>query len=206
MTERISDSAPLLYREGIMELEERYEFLKSKVVKRKSEFNAFIKMLESETSWLTSPASTRFHLNQERGLLKHSVAVTENLLKFRDFLTPQILDESCVIVGLFHDVGKVGMPGKPLYIKNENEWEVKHRNITYKVNPELTQMSLAARSLYLVTKYIPLSDAEAQAILYHDGQYIDDNKCVAHKEEPLTLLLHWADYWTAHIYEEGRAL
>jgi len=65
-------------------------------------------------------------------------------------------------------------------------------------------MSLAARSLYLVAKYIPLSDAEAQAILYHDGQYIDDNRCVAHKEEPLTLLAHWADYWTAHIFEEGR--
>jgi hypothetical protein len=80
------------------------------------------------------------------------------------------------------------------------------RNITYKVNPDITQMSLAARSLYLTAKYIPLSDAEAQAILYHDGQYIDDNQCVAHKEEPLTLLTHWADYWTAHIYEEGREL
>ena len=55
-------------------------------------------------------------------------------------------------------------------------------------------------------KYISLSDAEAQAILYHDGQYVDDNRCVAHKEEPLTLLAHWADYWTAHIYEEGRVL
>ena len=33
---------------------------------------------------------------------------------------------------------------------------------------------------------------------------IEDNKIIAHKEEPLTLLVHWADYWTAHIYEEGR--
>ena len=98
------------------------------------------------------------------------------------------------------------MPGKPLYLKNENEWEVKNRNITYKANPELPQMSLAARSLYLVSKYMPLSDVEAQAILYHDGLYIDDNKRMAHKEEPLTLLVHWADYWTAHIFEEGREL
>jgi hypothetical protein len=28
---------------------------------------------------------------------------------------------------------------------------------------------------------------------------------MTHKEEPLTLLLHWADYGTAHIYEEGSA-
>lgn len=187
-----------------MTLEERYTALKVKVVERKKEFDAFIKMLETETSWLTSPASTRFHLNEEKGLLKHSVSVAENLLKFHDFLAAEISDESCVIVGLFHDVGKVGMPGKPLYIKNDNEWEVKNRNITYKTNPELVYMSLAARSLYLVSKHIPLSEAEAQAILYHDGQYIEGNRCVAHKEEPLTLLAHWADYWTAHIYEEGR--
>jgi hypothetical protein len=188
------------------ELQERYSALKAKVVKRKDSFDAFIKMLENETSWLTSPASTRFHLHEGNGLLRHSVDVAENLLKFRDFLIPQIPDESCVIVGLFHDVGKVGMPGKPLYIKNENEWEVKKRGIAYKINPEVVQMSLAARSLYLVSKYIPLSDAEAQAILCHDGQYVEENRCVAHKEEPMTLLAHWADYWTAHIYEEGRSL
>ena len=188
------------------ELEERYSALKAKVVKRKTSFDTFIHMLETETNWLTSPASTRYHLNVEKGLLKHSVGVAENLLKFRDFLAPEIPDEGCVIVGLFHDVGKVGVPGKPLYIKNDNEWEVKKRGITYKTNPEVVQMGLAARSLYLVSKYIPLSDAEAQAILYHDGQYITENICVAHKEEPLTLLTHWADYWTAHIFEEGRSL
>jgi hypothetical protein len=185
-------------------LEQRYSNLKLKVLERKEDFDAFIKMLETTSNWLTSPASTRYHLNEEGGLLKHSIAVAENLLKFKDFLAPEISEESCVIVGLFHDVGKIGMPGKPLYIKNDNEWEIRNRNITYKTNPDLAYMGLAERSLYLVSKYIPLSDAEAQAILYHDGQYIDDNRYVAHREEPLTLLAHWADYWTAHIYEEGR--
>jgi len=83
-----------------MTLEERYVALKAKVVQRKKEFDAFIEMLERETSWLSSPASTRYHLNEEKGLLKHSVAVAENLLKFRDFLAPQISEEGCVIVGL----------------------------------------------------------------------------------------------------------
>lgn len=187
-------------------LQEKYSALKTKVLKRKAEFDAFIEMLETQTNWLTSPASTRFHLHEGKGLLKHSVGVAENLLKFRDCFAPEIPDESCVIVGLFHDVGKVGMPRKPLYIQNDNEWEVKKRNIAYKTNPEIVQMGLAARSLYLVSKYIPLSDAEAQAILYHDGQYIAENRCVAHKEEPLTLLTHWADYWTAHVFEEGRSV
>ena len=57
-----------------------------------------------------------------------------------------------------------------------------------------------------MAKYIPLGDAEAQAILYHDGQYVYGNREIAHKEHPLTLLAHWADYWTAHIFEEGRKI
>lgn len=189
-----------------MIIRERYEALKSKVVKRKKEFDAFINMLEADTSWLTSPASTRFHLNKEGGLLEHSVGVTETLLKFRELLAPQISEESCVIVALFHDVGKIGMPGKPRYLKNTNEWEIKNRNMTYKVNPAEVDMNLAARSLYLVAKYIPLFDSEAQAILAHDGQYIEANKEYAHRETPLTLLITFADTWTAHVYEEGRKI
>lgn len=188
-----------------MDLINRYDELKKKVTVRKEPFDNFIKLLEDGTTWLTSPASTRFHLSEKQGLLKHSVGVAETLLRFREFLAPAIAEESCIIVGLFHDAGKLGMPDNPLYLPNDNEWMVKNRGIRYKINPDVVAMGLAVRSLYFVTQYIPLTDAEAQAIAYHDGQYIDDNKIIAHKEEPLTLLVHWADYWTAHIYEEGRA-
>ena len=187
-----------------MSVKERYEFLKNKVVNRKKEFDVFIAMFEKETSWLSSPASTKYHLNKEGGLLEHSVGVAETMLKLRETLTPEISEESCVIVGLLHDAGKIGMPGKPRYLKNDNEWEIKKRGMTYKINPEEVYMGLAARSLYLIAKYIPLSDSEAQAILYHDGQYVESNREVAHHEMPLTLLAHFADLWTAHILEEGR--
>jgi hypothetical protein len=183
---------------------ERYDVLKRKVISRQEPFQRFLQFLERETTWLMSPASTRYHLAIERGLLAHSVGVADTLLHLSRFLAPAIPEESCVITGLFHDVGKLGSTGRPLYIPNENEWQVKNRGICYRVNPEVTAMGLAVRSLYLVARFIPLSDEEAQAIAYHDGQYIEENRVVAHKEEPLTLLLHWADYWTAHIYEEGR--
>ena len=189
-----------------MTIKERYEELKEKVVIRQKEFKEFIDMLESDTSWLKSPASTRFHLNKEGGLLEHSVGVAEAMLKLRSILAPQISEESCIIVALLHDVGKIGMPGKPRYIKNTNDWEIRNRNTTYKINPDEVYMNLAVRSLYLIGKYIPLSDAEAQAILYHDGQFIDANKEVAHHEDPLTLLVQFADSWTAHIDEEGRVI
>jgi hypothetical protein len=108
-------------------------------------------------------------------------------------MMPQLDDESAIICSLFHDVGKLGVAGKPLYIKGVNG---------YYYNPKVVSMGLGVRSLYLVSKYIELSDDEAQAIAYHDGQYIDDNHIIAHRERPLTLLLHFADYWTAHIYED----
>lgn len=189
-----------------MTIQSQYEELKNKVITRKPDFDAFITMIETETSWLTSPASTRFHLNKEGGLLEHSVGVAETLLKLKETLAPELSDEACVIVGLLHDVGKIGMPGKPRYLKNDNEWEIRNRNMTYKINSEEVYMNIAVRSLYIISKYISLSDAEAQAILYHDGQFIDANKEVANKEEPLTLLVQFADNWTAHVSEEGRVI
>ena len=180
-----------------MSLDKEYKELQSKVVERKKDFDDFVKFLENETSWLVSPASTKYHLSEEKGLLKHSVGVTKTLLKLRELLTPHLSEESCVIVALFHDVGKVGMPGSPRYLKDGDR---------FIYNKDQVEMQIAQRSLYLVSKYIPLSDEEAQAILYHDGQYIAENKFIAHKECPLTLLLTFADTWTAAVYEEGKEI
>jgi hypothetical protein len=44
-----------------MELLDRYDTLKRKVIERKGSFDRFLALLESETTWLTSPASTRYH-------------------------------------------------------------------------------------------------------------------------------------------------
>jgi hypothetical protein len=45
-----------------MDIMDRYESLKQKVLDRKEAFDRFTQFLEKETTWLTSPASTRFHL------------------------------------------------------------------------------------------------------------------------------------------------
>ena len=96
-----------------MDLMERYQALKEKVSVRKEEFADLMKYIEEETSYLTAPASTKFHLCREHGLLEHCVNVAEQLLKIKVSLAPEISDESCVIVALLHDLGKAGMPGQP---------------------------------------------------------------------------------------------
>ena len=184
-----------------MNYDERYRGLINLVKTREKEVRDFIRFLEEETSWLTSPASTRFHNDFEGGLLEHSISVMETLLKIKEILAPHIESESCVIVGLFHDVGKVGYPGKPYYLPNPNGYDARRK---YIVNPEIVCMGIAVRSLFLVSQHIFLTEEEAQAIVYHDGQYIEENKVIAHREGPLTLLLSYADNWAGSVLERKK--
>ncbi len=182
-----------------MNLMERYQLLKSKISERKKEFNLLMENIERETSYLTAPASTKFHLCKEGGLLEHSVNVAEHLLIIKSSLAPDISDESCVIVGLLHDLGKAGMPNNPLYLKNEPDSKWKH---PYYWNDNLVYLSVPVRSIYLIAPRFPLTEEEAQAIVYHDGQYVEDNRSVAMREEPLTLLLQYADTWSSMVVEK----
>lgn len=167
--------------------------LSKKVVERKKEFGEFVKFLEKETDYFDAPASTMFHLCVKHGLLYHSVGVTETLLKIKNTLAPALSDESCVITGLFHDTGKAGFPGEPLYLPGKKG---------YDMNKNIVELQVAIRSLYVVSSHIPLKTDEAQAIAYHDGQYIPQGRDVAHRETPLLTLLHFADFYTAHIIED----
>ena len=192
-----------------MDLMERYNVLKEKVVIRKKEFEGLMSYIEGETSYMTAPASTKYHLCREQGLLEHSVNVAENLLKIKAVLAPSISDESCVIVGLLHDLGKAGMPGQPQYIKNEPSPKQKAygypASTPYRFNKDLLYLSVPIRGLYLVASRFPLTEEEVQAIVYHDGQYVDDNRSVAAREEKLTLLLQYADNWSGFIVEKGNS-
>jgi hypothetical protein len=189
-------------------VEAEYEALFELLGERKAQVLAFKDYIERETSWLTSPASTRFHLNIERGLLLHSVGVTYKAIGIRDLLAPDIPDESIVIAALFHDLGKVGYPGKPYYLRNDVQWEVTKRNMTYKVNPEATTMNLAVRSLFLISNRVELTEDEAQAIVAHDGIYPVpggvNNLDYHHRECRLQMIVHFADKWTAAVDEDGR--
>ena len=164
-------------------VDELYNQLKAAVVKRKTEFDHFIDFLENRTNWLTAPAELEGPLACEKGLLIRSVAVTKQLLRIKDTIMPQLDEESAIIIGLFHDVGKVGIEGKPYFIVKEHigssttsalglsfstritATETTPKN-SYSVNPKLVHMDIGVRSLYLVSQYMLLSDDEAQAISY----------------------------------------
>lgn len=186
----------------------RYTRLKSLVTDRRAEFDELMEFVETQTSFMLSPASTRFHLSRETGLLEHSVNVAETMLRLKTELSPDIGDESCVIVALLHDLGKAGMPGNPQYLENEPTERQKRYGYgptyPYRFNNDLTYLSVPIRSLYLILPYLPLTEEECQAIAYHDGQYVEDNRSVAKNECPLTLLLQYADNWSAFVLEKDQ--
>lgn len=66
-----------------------------------------------------APASTKFHLCSEGGLIIHLVSVTALALKLRPVLYPEATEETVILVSLFHDCFKAtdGF-GNKTYLKN----------------------------------------------------------------------------------------
>lgn len=189
-----------------MDVNERFQNLLDKVVDRKNQVANLVDYLRDNTTYFIGPGSHVYHNNWDGGLLEHHCNVAENMIKIKNLLAPDISDESCVIVGLFHDLGKVGMPGQPYYIVNpptdkQKQWGYV-QDKPYFHGDVRPYMPVPHRSLWLMTKFVDLSPEEFQAILIHDGQYIQDNSSYACKECRLALIAHYADSWAGFIMEE----
>jgi len=192
------------------DLKNKYEYLKSLVVTRAESFYKTMDCLENNTLYLTAPASYKYHLCKECGLLEHSVNVAMTMIKLKSALKAQeISDETCVIVALLHDVGKVGNEKMPMYIENVPTEKQRESGFLatppYLVNNDLTFMEHQVRSLYLLYKVaefgLDLTEEEWGAIQYHNEPW-DTQKSVFRKNKLMTLL-QMADYWACCYQEEN---
>lgn len=189
---------------GIYE-ELRAELLVSSSPQRKEQLEKLFNFLEKKTDYLTAPASTKYHLCCKHGLRAHCVGVALVMDSLRSTLAPSIPSHSAVLVGLVHDVGKVGSVGSrhyPRYLPNILKKGEQSTAQPYKYSEDLIEMPVAMQSLCMVSRFVGLQEAESQAILAHDGQYISENKSFAHNETPLTLIAHYSDYWVSRIVEQ----
>ncbi|RLG38452.1 MAG: hypothetical protein DRN91_02665 [Candidatus Alkanophagales archaeon] len=114
----------------------------------------FLEALRTETDWLKAPSP-----KEGMPLIEYSVKVAKELLEIKASAGADVEDESCVVVGLFHEIGLVRED-------SEGFEEIKGED------PEVRSMRLASRSLRIIARYIPLTPEEAQAIMYHDVQNI----------------------------------
>lgn len=183
------------------------EFLKLLRSTNRNGIEDLIKWLES-TDFFTAPASTKYHGAYPGGLLQHSLNVCKRLDDeiFRDSLGNQYYD-SKVLVSLLHDVCKAD-----LYIESfrnvkdpaTGTWS----QVPYYTVDEKYPYGHGEKSVYLVNKYILLTDEEAMAIRWHMGGFDQSVKGgsysvgYAFEKYPLALLLHIADMKATYLDEE----
>lgn len=159
----------------------------------------FAKWLES-TDFFVAPASTKYHGAFPGGLAAHSVEVAEETLRLLDMHGAPDLRGSAVLCALVHDVCKTNYykEGTKRQKGLDGEW---HDMRTYSVQDKLP-LGHAEKSIYLVQRYMSLSEKEAVAIRWHMGAYCDQQQYSAMGQafdtNPLALFLHLADMIDAH--------
>ena len=179
---------------------------------RKTQLLDFYK--SQEEILVMAPASSRasFHNSFPGGYVDHVVRVVEAAIKVRDLwghmeASINFTNEELVFAALNHDLGKLGMFGKPRYIPNDSEWHVKNQGANYKPNAELPFLPVQDNSLFCLQEAgISVSVNEYIAIKTHDGLYDDGNKAylISGQNESklrssLPLILHQADMMASRI-------
>lgn len=174
---------------------------------------AMLEWLENETDFFTAPASAEHHCAYPGGLLIHSLNVYNRLRKItiRDMTTrdapggyhlSEEQEETVAVLGLLHDVCKVGVYHKMDPFKDvlENKWA------PYMFRDPFP-LGHGEKSLFLITRHMALAEEEAMAIRWHMGAY--DNAVKggdramneAMKLTPWVWRLQEADMCATHIDE-----
>ena len=143
---------------------------------------------------LETPASTRadYHGAYPGGLLEQMVETIEaGFSVSRVLFDGAISAESILLVGVLHDIGKIGDEHRPYYV-DAPDW--KHRNGTfYEVSVDLVAMSVADRSFQWAYRYgISLTPDEWQAIRYVNALHGPDacgRNDVAYRETKLLFVM-----------------
>ena len=163
------------------------------------------------SDFFDAPASTKYHLCEAGGLVKHSIHVYERLLdlckneaqKDNGFVLPS--DETIAICGLLHDICKTGFYS--ISYKNQKndkgEWE---KVPVYKIEDSLPY-GHGEKSVYIISGFMRLTREEAMAIRWHMGFSDNDFKAGgfsvgnAFEKYPLAVLTHLADLMATYLDE-----
>ena len=171
-----------------------------------------------ESRMMFAPASGRnyYHNCFPGGYVDHVLRVidfsqqTYTLWENNGSYVDNYTREELIFVAINHDLGKIGDLEKDYYIPNESEWHRKNQGKIYNHNPELQFMSVADRSLWLLSQFnIKTTMYEALGIRLTDGMYDDSNiqyfkSFVPEKQLKFNLpyIVHHADAMAARIEQE----
>ena len=209
----------------IQENTTRFEALLSSVTR--TGLDKLMSYIKDRTDFYSAPASTRFHLACEGGLLQHSLNVYDCLIAKKESpvwkpILAEIPDESLIIMALLHDLCKAnfykeGTKNQKTYdpekVSEAEPWQRKHDQMgdyiwetvkTYQIDDQLP-LGHGEKSVMLIQCYIRLTMQEVMAVRWHMGfSEAKENYAaagLAMEKYPVVLALHEADLEATKIWE-----
>lgn len=183
--------------------------------------------LANKSNFMEDPASTRYHLNKPGGLVQHSLNVYDRLkwlcevecTKNQNWTQPD--NESIAIVGLLHDICKTNtyrqeVKSVKVYDKNAvnsaSAKDIKHdaqgdfiwTTQLFYIKDDLFPYGHGEKSVYMINKYMKLTDEEALAIRYHMSSWNESEKDSASRvfeRNEFAFLTHLADEFATFVDE-----
>jgi hypothetical protein len=157
------------------------------------EGSAELKEWIKATDFMVAPASTKYHESYRGGLAEHSVNVFRELVRLlKAYPEVKCSTETAAIVALLHDLCKADTYVTELRNKKENGVWVQVP--FYVFNERFKFGGHGSKSVYLIQKYMKLTDEESVAINCHMGAAGNDFSVYdAYRQFPLAFLLHAAD-------------
>lgn len=162
-----------------------------------------------------APASTKYHLSEEGGLIQHSLNVFNRLIRMVKYEYGSIEDspysqETITLVSLLHDISKVNFYN--LEYRNTKDESGNWIKVPYysvkSEDDRLFYGSHSENSIYMLKQFFNLSYEEEIAILYHmNGVDVSTdlltpkNVVTAYKRSTLALLLAQSDMQATVIDE-----
>lgn len=161
------------------------------------------------SDYFTAPASAQYHNAYYGGLLNHSLNVFDNLVllynTYSDKIPTKYTMETLAIIALFHDLCKVNSYQLDYRnVKNETtgKWE---KVPYYRFSEKFHFGGHSRKSIFLIERFMRLTEDEAIAINCHMGAFDDDIRkeiSSIFSANPLALLLHMADMMATNLTEK----
>ena len=161
------------------------------------------------TDFFTAPASTRFHLAEEAGLVQHSLNVYKNLKNeaymYQKKSGKKYSEDTIATVALLHDICKVNFyKADKKNVKNaEGKWE----EVPYYTVEDTYPIGHGEKSVIMLMQLIHLSTEEIMAIRWHMGGFDEAVKggsysmSKAAEKYPLVTLLQVSDLKASYLDE-----
>lgn len=148
---------------------------------RKNQLNQMYDVLDAELMFAPASSQAHFHNAFPGGYVDHVLrvydfAMIQMKLWDKCGMSISFSSEELMFVALHHDLGKLGEPGSPMYLVNNEKWAI-DKGTFYKFNLDNQWLTITERSLWLLNHFkVPFSINEMLGIKLADGLYDESNK------------------------------